>query len=185
MTFPAKSLVVLIAAFAVCGCGSVFFAEVEEPEVCKTSSADFPAAPPGGTTSQSASTDFDVHGQLSDLDKLDYTGEFVLTSVQVDAKQGIADFSFVDSADLALSGVTDPSCNVSGLVTYQRDPSAPTAASSLTLRPANSVNLIDCLSAGTVKIATTFSGRLPTAPWSVDIKACFRASVKVNYLNRK
>ena len=185
MTSPVKSLLVLIAAFGVCGCGSIFFAEIEEPEICKTSSADFSAGPPAGTTTQSASTDFDVHDQLSDLSKVDYAGEFVLTSVQVDAKQGIADFSFVDRVDFGLSGATDSSCSVPGLVSYQRDPSASTVASPLMLHPANSVDLLHCMSAGPMKINTSFTGRLPTAPWSVEIKACFRADAKVNYLNRK
>src|SRR5260370_3999870 len=169
MTFPTvKSLIVLASAFALCGCGSVFFAEVEEPEVCKTSSADFPAAPPVGTTTQSASTDFDVHDQLSELKNVDYTGEFVLTSVQIDASHGITDFSFADRVDFGLDGVTDPSCSVPGLVSYQRDPAASTAAASpLMLHPANSVDLIHCLIAGTLKIGTTFTGRLPTPTWSV------------------
>jgi|GEM_PF-2651594 len=187
MSFPpVKSLIVLAAACALCGCGSVFFAEVEEPEVCKTSSADFPAAAPVGTATQSTSTDFDVHDQLSELKNVDYTGEFVLTSVEIDASHGIADFGFVDRVDFGLDGVTDPSCSVPELVSYQRDPSASTsAASPLMLHPTNPVDLIHCLSAGTVKIGTTFTGRLPTAPWSVNVKACFRASAKVNYLNRK
>lgn len=171
-------------ASSLLGCGSVFFADVEEPEICKTMPADFPAAPSTGTTSQSTSTELDVHDVFSNLKTLDYTGEFTLTYVRIEANQGITQFTFADSVDVGVVGTTDPSCSAPGLIAYRRG-SAASAESPLTLEPSSSVNLMSCLSAGKVAIQTTFTGQLPTAPWSVTVKACFRANAKINYLNRK
>jgi hypothetical protein len=47
------------------------------------------------------------------------------------------------------------------------------------------VDLISCLTAGRIRLMVTFTGRLPAAPWSITYQACFRASARVNYLNRK
>lgn len=181
---PIRSLFALAASFAVCGCGSLFFAQVEEPEVCKTSDADYTASTSTGTSSQSASVEFDMPSVFTDLKKLDYTGQFALTFAQIDAKQGIADFSFVDRVVFGLNGVTEPSCSAPNLISYQRQPSD-SAASPLVLRPTDSVDLISCLTAGRIKLMVTFTGRLPAAPWSITYQACFRASARVNYLNRK
>ncbi len=179
-----STFVSILSAWLVCGCGSLFYAQVEEPELCKTISADFPAAPPVGTTSQSVAVDFDLHSELDSFNQSDMTSSLELKSVEFDAGRGVSDFGFVDAAKITVQGTNNASCNLPDLVDYQRDPSA-TAQPTLTFPGSSTVDLMPCFKSGKVTIQTNFSGRLPTQTWSMNVKACFSGKARVNYLGGK
>jgi hypothetical protein len=174
----------VLSAGSLCGCGSIFYAQLEEPELCKTMPAAFsPSAP--GTTSQRVSVDFDLRSDLERFTHPDATSNLQLKYVQFTATQGTSDFGFVDSAKVTIQAAAgNASCNLPALVDYQRDPSAP-AQSPQTFAGSSDVDLMPCLSTSAVSVQTDFSGRLPSNAWSMNVKACFSGKARINYLSGK
>jgi hypothetical protein len=180
----ASSFLAVLAASWLSGCGSLFFAQIEEPDLCKTVSVDFPAAPAVGTSTESMAMDFDLRSQLDPFIRPDTTSQLQLKYVQFFAGAGIGDFGFIDSAKITLQSASAGSCPLADLVDYQRDPSSAPQSTQTFTGPAG-VDLMPCLSAGSASLRTDFSGRMPTTPWSMDVKACFSGKARINYLGRK
>jgi hypothetical protein len=179
-----SSILAVLSVSGLSGCGSLFFAQIEEPDLCKTVSVDFPAAPPVGTSTQGVAVDLDLHSDLEVFNRSGTTSELELKYVEFFAGTGIADFAFVDAAKITLQSTSGGSCNLADLVNYQRDPSSPPQAT-LTFTGPATVDLMPCLSAGSASLRTDFSGRLPTTSWSMEAKACFSGKARIHYLGGK
>jgi len=180
----ASTFLAVLAASGLSGCGSLFFAQLEEPDLCKTVSVDFPATTAPGTSTQMVAVDLDVHSDLAPFNRSDTTTQLQLKYVEFFSPTGIADFGFVDAAKITLQSTSGGSCNLPDLVNYQRDPSSAPQAT-LTFTGPDAVDLMPCLSAGSASLRTDFSGRLPTTPWSMDTKACFSGKARIHYLGAK
>lgn len=182
MRCSSSILASVLSACSLCGCGSIFYAQVEEPELCKTVPADFsPSAP--GTTTERVSVDFDLRADLERFTRPDTTSNLQLKYVEFAATQGTSDFGFVDSGKVTIQG-TGNACNLPALVDYQRDPSAP-AQSTLTFAGSSSIDLMPCLSTSKVSVQVDFTGRLPQNAWSMNVRACFSGKARINYLSGK
>jgi len=180
----ASTVFAVVAASGLSGCGSLFFAQIEEPDLCKTVSVDFPAAPPGGTSAQAVAVDLDLHSDLEPFNRSGTTTQLQLKYVEFLAGTGITDFGFVDAAKITLQSTSGASCNLADLVNYQRDPSS-APQTTLTFTAPDAVDLMPCLSAGSASLRTDFSGRLPTTAWSMDAKACLSGKARIHYLGGK
>src|SRR6202158_2478765 len=174
----------VLSASGLSGCGSLFFAQIEEADLCKTVSVDFPAAPAVGTSGQGVAVYLDLHSDLALFNRSDTTTQLQLKYVEFFARTGIADFGFVDAAKITLQSTSGASCNLADLVNYQRDPSRPPQAA-LTFIGPDAVDLMPCLSAGSSSLRTDFSGRLPTNSWSMEAKACLSGKARIHYLGGK
>ena len=174
----------VLSASGLSGCGSLFFAQIEEADLCKTVSVDFPAAPAVGTSAQGVAVDLDLHSDLAPFNRSDTTTQLQLKYVEFFAGTGIADFGFVDAAKITLQSTSGGACNLADLVSYQRDPSSPPQAT-LTFIGPDAVDLMPCLSAGSASLRTDFSGRLPTNSWSMEAKACLSGKARIHYLGGK
>jgi hypothetical protein len=177
--FPSIAVAVLAAA-VLSGCG-VFYAQVDEPELCKTVLADFPAAPPTGTSSQRVSMNFDLHSDLQSFNHGGTSSNVQLRYVEFDAAQGVSDLGFIDQATIKIQPNGQAACNLPDLVDYSKDPAvAPQATVSFT--ESQPIELMPCLSAGSIVLESDFSGPLPTSAWSMNVKACFSGKARINYL---
>ncbi|HYR54622.1 MAG TPA: hypothetical protein VEM39_00765 [Myxococcaceae bacterium] len=179
-----STVLAVLSASGLSGCGSLFFAQIEEPDLCKTVSVDFPASPPAGTSAQAVAVGLDLHSDLEPFNRSGTTSQLQLKYVEFFAGTGIADFGFVDAAKITLQSTSGASCNLADLVSYQRDPSS-TPQATLTFTGPAAVDLMPCLSAGSASLRTDFSGRLPTTPWSMAAKACFSGKARIHYLGGK
>src|ERR1700687_252559 len=112
----------VLSASGLSGCGSLFFAQIEEADLCKTVSVDFPAAPAVGTSAQGGAVDLDLHSDLAPFNRSDTTTQLQLKYVEFFAGTGIADFGFVDAAKITLQSTSGGACNLADLVSYQPDP---------------------------------------------------------------
>jgi hypothetical protein len=169
--FPAVLLLALP------GCDNLLFAEVEQPEVCKTLPDQLFD---GSTYSQTLSVDIgeDLPGfDVSSPEGLDSV--FRLTRVDFIAKTGITDFDFVDSAKITVlppEGTDLPEVQV---IDFQRE-GATTGTVSMT--GTNDVDLYAYLTQGRVFVNAALVGRLPDDEWSMDMKICLYAKVTADYL---
>ena len=164
--------------FALPGCDNLLFAEVEQPEVCKTLPDRLFD---GSTYSQTLAVNIgeDLPGfDVSSPDGLDSV--FRLTRVDFRAKTGITDFDFVDSARITVlppEGTDLPPVEV---IHFQRDGADTT--DTLSMRGANDVDLYAYLTQGQVFVNSELVGRLPASEWSMDMKICLYAKVTADYL---
>ena len=183
---PLRTLPLLLLATCapLCACGPIFFAQVEEPELCKTVSAAFSAAAAAVRSGESVSVELDVRSELDAFQRADTSTQLRLLYVRFEALRGIQDFDFVDTAVIKVVGTTTPECNLPALVSYQRDPAA-SPQSNLTFPGPDLLDLAGCLSAEKVTLETDFGGSLPTNDWSMSVKACLSGKARINYLGGK
>jgi hypothetical protein len=174
----------LLIAGPLCGCGPIFYAQLEEPELCKTVSADFQAAPVSVSGRQSVAIDLDLRSELESFHRPDTSTQLKLEYVRFEAVRGISNFAFVDTATVNVQGTTSAECNLPALVDYRRDPSA-SPQSTLTFTGPNLLDLTACLSAEKVTLKTEFAGSLPSNDWSMTVKTCLSGKARINYLGGK
>jgi hypothetical protein len=103
--------------------------------------------------------------------------DLTVDSVTLRLLSGVADFSFVDSAAVALSGA-DGGAPIP-MFTYTRDTSS-SSPSTVVLYPADTVNLYSLVTSGAIEAQISFTGSPPMVPWTVSVKPCFSATVSVN-----
>ena len=166
------------------GCGNLsrwFFAELEEPAICKTV-IDVPMertqpgqelvkrVPPIALSNSIPLFDSDQGGV-----------EFKLLSLEFVGKQGIQDFNSVDAAWI---NVLDASDNVGPeLIRYDRTPGV-LIGNRLTIGGTTDIDLVPFLtSGGEISVEARMTGALPPNPWFADVTACLYTKARINYLD--
>jgi hypothetical protein len=167
------------------GCGGPsrwFFAEINEPGICKTVVDQImTGTQPGQDMVIQFQVNFPQNIPLFDSE----AGEVVLLplSVTFDAKSGIQDFNSVDSAWIL--AIPDPA-NTQGLtdteiVRYDKSPGV-TPGTKLTVVAHQDVNLVPFLNNGNLTVEARMNGGLPQNPWVADVTACLATNARVDYL---
>jgi len=171
----AHLLPALIVCSFTCGCG-LMFAEIEEPKLCETTAVEIPAAT-AARSSRTVVTDLNLPSEVNALKDLGFTSDFKF-SIQFEAKEGVRDFNFIDSATAHIAG-DEGWCPIGEVVRFERASSAP-AEASLIMPSGDSVDLVTCLGRGNLKVETTFAGNLPTTAWSMDVKVCLSGKARID-----
>lgn len=188
----------LLAALFVLACGKpVFYADLNEPRICKTvPNQSFPAQQNGQLQS-----DFDIPigDILSVFNQSQNTVvDIELTELTLNAQQGITDFNGVDSAAVSVqagadAGTIRPDGGLPGTVVleYTKNPNN-LPGRTVTVSPIAKVNLIDFIHSTSFDGGTTdgitlhaeMSGQLPTNDWTADVRGCISFDAKIYYLQK-
>jgi hypothetical protein len=175
-----KPLLLAAALLSLTSCG-LFFVQADEPEVCKTfPNQQFDAAPSGfsGTFTYPPMS-FAFGDQLPDFFKSDkFKATFRIRSVQMTAVSGVQDLSFIDAATLSLSAAGLPDVKV---VNYTRAAGAP-ASATIDMVDAAQPDVFPYLESGNASGSFSMTGSLPSVSWAADIRVCFSAEAKFQYL---
>lgn len=190
---------------AACDGGPLFFAELEEPRLCKTiDNIPFEGTAPGSELRYRlgipiaselplfASGD----GGTSDVDTEVRLIEFALLR-----ESGILDFNAVESVRVAVQPAPGASQPEATLLSYVRDP-ADLPGDTLIVAGDQDVNLVPYIfdpatvdggtpsmldggtaEDGTIAVEVVMSGELPEDPWVADVRACIYMRTRFNYLN--
>ena len=168
----------LLSTFTV-GCGEVFFAELELPEICVTY-ADQPMIPAPilhhGTVQRSET--YELGDQLPDLVGGAADLEAKVLGVTLGVKEG--DFGFLDEGTIQLDPPEGSSLPPLQLASYVKDPSQPAPRTLELAPPANDV--VPYLREGAFRFTITLTGTVPTQSWKMDTRVCAYARSKVRYL---
>jgi hypothetical protein len=140
----------------------------------------------GGLEVCSVSQDFPVNlaehlpGAVTDSmgNVVDYRFNAHLTSVEVLPNMGVESFGFVDRLSATVRPASgNPSMLREATVgDYVKSADNPDPMS-LEIALSGDFNVLDYLRAGDLTLKLTFSGRLPTDPFSVDLHICFQVGV--------
>jgi len=172
----------LLALASGCGLSNQFYAELEEPGICKTvSDATMTATTPGADLVLTIPIDLATNLPLFDARSGNLT--LRLLSVTFLGKSGIQDFNSVDSA--SISAVPDPASGLSltEVIRYDRAPGF-VPGLELTVGGDSSVDLVPFLDTnGVVTVEARMVGGLPNNSWVADITGCLYTKVRVNYLD--
>jgi hypothetical protein len=173
----------VLALGAGCGGGadSLFYAELEEPAICKTV-PDVPMDPtaPGATLTKTIPINLAENVPLFDTD----SGNVVvrLLEVKFTGKQGIRDFNSVDTAEvLALPDPSNTELQPTQVLSYTRVPGADVNLE-LNILAQRDVDLVPFLTNGVVTVEARMTGGLPNNVWTADVRGCIYMKVRVNYL---
>lgn len=207
---PNKILLSVLAAAVLIACGRpLFYAELEEPRLCKTIPAEdlfpFPGTSPGAELRAElpiplgailepitafGQGDADGGTAAIDLDTTVRLIEFTLV-----ARSGVTDFNAVET--VAISVVPEPGSGLerATLLNYTRDP-AHLPGDRLTVAGDENVNLAEYIGQsgsatlpdggtvdGTVRFEAVMTGTLPENEWTADMRACVFLKTRINYLN--
>jgi hypothetical protein len=180
-TLKTTLLAALLAAFSTgCGGGSLFFAELEEPGICKTM-VDVPmaATPPGQTLTMNLTIDLASRIPMFDATATGTNIRFIELTFW--AKSGINDFNSVDTAEVL--AVPDPSSQLqtTQVLSYTKSPGF-VPGTQLTVAADQGVELVPFLANGNITVETRMTGGLPNNSWTADIRGCLYMKSKVNYL---
>jgi hypothetical protein len=146
-------------------------ADVED--VCLTY-ADVQVEGSPGVTDLKKSVVFDNLGAVHDLANQNADVRFV--SAAVTARTGIADFSFVQSAKVAIAS-GKPDSTLPQLVLYQCSGDCASRASSLQMPADVQTSAIEYVREDSVLVDLDFTGQLPATAWSMDIDVCLSGHV--------
>ena len=168
-------------ALLAAGCADpLFFAEVEEKQVCLTLTGQAIDGPPAGTVFPEMtgiwSGSYDLGGQVPGLDQNGVTGTIRLDSFTITVASGGADLSGVRDARIIASAAGIPDATL-----LQIDP-ARSDATHLVLTGGAGTNLFDYLSSGTLAYRVEIAGTPPTGSWVADMQACMYAKLGVDAL---
>jgi hypothetical protein len=165
-----RAAIILLLPLAACG---ALYAEVDEPEVCKTlTSQRVPGVPDAGTQSVVIPFSFDLRKEVGNT--AGATGEVELTKITLTAQEGISDFAFIDTADVDVN-VPNSSGGFVPVLAYQRPASY--APSPVLVMPGNGANIFPYVKSGAVAATLQLTGTLPGVPWLTDIQACVHVRV--------
>jgi len=157
------------------GCG-MFYGEIEEPNLCETSSLDIAAAS-SGERNRSIVTEFKFPSESHTLEDLGFKSGFRF-SVTFEAPVRVSDFGFVDSAQTRIQG-ENGSCELGEIASFQRNSSAGPSPT-LLIESGKTVDPIPCLDSGKLNVQTTFSGNLPQSSWAMDVKVCLSGKSRID-----
>ena len=167
-----------------CGISQWFYAELEEPGICKTfvDVVMDPTAPGADLVKQLPPIPLSRNIPLFDSSAGGV--QFKLLSLTFLGKQGIQDFNSVNSA--WITALPDPN-GTSGLpptelIRYDKAPGV-TPGLELTIGGTSDIDLVPFLtSSGEISVEARMVGGLPNNPWVADITGCIYAKARVNYL---
>jgi len=172
------------AALSVAGCGPepIFYADFDEPSICKTVT-DVPFDPTVPGADLTLSFDLPVGQYVPLFDNPDAKVTLYLNELTFFAKEGINDFNSVDTAAINVlpqDGSTDPKQTV---LNYTKDPNN-LPGKTLSVGGERNIELGPYLSADSdkkAKLETVMKGTLPPNYWTADVKVCFHMKVRLNY----
>jgi hypothetical protein len=176
----------VLAVLAATGCGggdSLFYAELEEPGICKTV-LDVPMDPtaPGASLTKTIPIDLAANVPLFDTD----SGNVVvrLLEVKFTGKQGIQDFNSVDSAEiLALPDPNDTTgLQPTQVLAYTKEPGV-IPGKELNIVADQGIDLVPFLTNGVVTVEARMNGGLPNNVWTADVRGCIYMKARVKYLD--
>jgi hypothetical protein len=170
-------LLPLAAVVASCG-GPVLFAELEAPSICATL-PDYAFTGTSGSSLQT-SVAYDMSTVLPAV-STNANVEYELRLQEVETTLVTApgyDFGAIESFRVvALATATLPEVE---LVSYVRDPAAP-ATSQLVARGAMNVDLGPYLDGGLLDLRLEYTGGLPAADWTANVRGCFYLKATLDY----
>lgn len=199
-------LCVVFLSLVACNTGPLFFAELEEPRLCKTLPAvPFDGTQPGAELRRRLAIPvgqelplFSIgDGGSSNVETEIRLIEFVLVR-----RSGIPDFNAVEAARIVVEPAPGRSTGPATLVTYTRDPGR-LPGDTLIVGGGAGVNLVPYMfdpgtldggvppsagdggtaSQGTILVEAVMSGSLPEQPWRADVRVCIYMRTRFNYLN--
>jgi hypothetical protein len=176
----------LLALASGCGLSNQFYAELEEPGICRTFQGVVmdPTAPGAELV---LVLPIPVTQDVPLFDTAGGGVVFKLLSVTFDSTNGtgIQDFNSVDSAWVtALPDQTNPNGQVATeVIRYDKAPNV-LPGKKLTIGGNSDVDLVPFLSSsGGVTVEARMTGGLPNNNWTSDITGCLYAKARLNYLD--
>ncbi len=197
------------AAFAAlasaCSQGPIFYAEIEEPSLCKTIPYDqlppFSGVTPGSDLVWEMpiplAQQMALFGGNSDggfAIPADASINIRLIEFTLTAKQGITDFNAVTTSTISVEPFPGSTLTEQALLTYTQD-AAHLPGDRLTVAGDKGVDLAAYLNDstgqsydggtmdGNLLIRAVMTGTLPDAEWRADVRACLYMKARVNYLS--
>lgn len=192
----------LLASLLATGCNQpLFFAELEEPRLCKTiEEIPFFGTPPGSDLRYEVgipiASELPLFAGGQDVETDIHLIEFALLR-----RGGILDFNDVETAEVIVRTAPGASEPDALLLSYQRDP-ANLPGDTLIVGGDRQVNLLPYIfdpgttdggppssldggtaDEGTIGVEVVMTGELPEEAWSADIRACIYMRTRFNYLN--
>jgi hypothetical protein len=177
-----KSLLIVLAPFAV-GCGGpIFYVDVDEPAICKTV-RDVPFEPAVPGADLRLTFDLPVGQYLPLIGTQDARTTLYLNELSFTAKEGIQDFNTVDAATISVLPRPESTASKQVLLSYTKDPANP-PNKVLVVGGERDVELQPYLSADedrSASLEAVMKGALPSNYWTADVKVCIHAHVRYNY----
>jgi len=202
---PALTASALLAA---CNQGPLFYAELEEPRLCKTLPAE--ELPPFEGTAPGQELRFGVPIPIGEELPLFSGGDGGTSDVETEirmiemtlvARSGITDFNQIETAAITVEPPPGSAQPPALLISYAKDPANP-PGDRLVVAGDQGVNLIPYLfdpggtdagtpsgsdggsaPEGTILVEATMTGVLPENEWTADIRVCIYMRTRFNYLN--
>lgn len=175
----------LLGLVSGCDASQYFYAELEEPAICKTfpDVVMDPTAPGADLVKQLPPIPLTQNIPL--FDSTSGQVVFKLLSLEFVGKQGIQDFNSVDAA--WITALPDPN-GTSGLqptdlIRYDRVPGV-LPEKRLTIGGNSDIDLVPFLtSSGEISVEARMTGGLPNNPWTADVTGCIYAKARIHYLD--
>jgi hypothetical protein len=182
MRYRSLTALALIGLLGACNY-DVLVVEVESREICISEiTADFPGGADGTATATLKREDAGENPEQNQLG-VDLPEGFELTEVTLlgiglEARDGIADFSFVRSISLSMAS-RDPAVPlppvelISFESAYQNSTTTASYGDTKYLPSQSRVNLLDYLEADTLELELDVEGDMPDERWSIAMDVCF------------
>lgn len=199
------TFVALASLTSACSQGPIFYAEIEEPSLCKTIPWD--QLPPFTGVAPGVDLVWEMPIPLAQQMSLfggNADGGFSvpqgsqinirLVELTLTAKQGITDFNAVAASTVSAVPFPGSTLTEQVLLSYTQDP-ANLPGDRLTIAGDRGVELADFLNDssgqtydggstdGSVLIRAVMTGTLPPNDWRADVRACLYMKARVNYLS--
>lgn len=207
-----KAFTVIAAATLVivaCNQGPLFYAEIEEPAICKTipdvpftasqpgQELRYPMAIPIGSLPMFSPGDPDGG---TDAGAGDNETEVRLIEFRLTNPRNVTDFNNFETAQVTVQPPSGSTLQAQALVTYVKDPTH-LPGTTLVVAGDRGVNLVPYLfdatgmDAGTgsfdagsgaersIMVEGTMTGTLPDVDWQADVRVCIYMRTRFNYLN--
>lgn len=167
-------LVALASSFL--ACGPLVVGELVAPEVCQDFdpiAIDAAPHPISGTFERAVQVQ--IPQEFRDkAAEAQADVDVSLLRVELSA-EGVPDLSFIDAADATL--IREETATL--LASYARPVTAP---SSITLSPPEGLDISSVAAQATeVSLLTSVTGTLPTVPWTLKLRGCYRAQVALEW----
>lgn len=171
----ASNTAILLLASALTGCGPMFFAEVDVPQLCAVrKNAAFELYGPPVPLALSEDVLIDLKDALPESPE---EADGRISRLRVIARSGIEDFGFVEQASLRLAPTDDPLSSAE-VLTYQQD--AQQAGPELQAE-GERFDLQPLLRSGEIVAHVQLAGTPPPEPFIADVEVCLAARVRYAY----
>jgi len=171
-----RSHLLVPLALLASACGDpLFFAQIQDPQVCvQVANETIPAAPAGVAGSVTWQGQFDLGSQIPGLDQSGTTGAISMLSFQID--------STTDMSGISQVAVQLPSVASGDYIDYTQTPPVKDP-NTILMTPTQNVNLLPALTnGGILPYSLTFTGSPPTVDWQANLTVCVSVSIEVNFL---